>query len=52
MVEIYFFEKPTIGYCRKCEVTAIYKGKLICPVCKTTKLSIFEWDGNSLYPEE
>lgn len=51
---VWFFEKPTIGYCPKCETTAIYmmgEGP-VCPKCGTTKLSIFEWDGESRHPED
>ena len=48
---IYYFEKPTIGYCRKCEKIATYQDKLQCPKCKTTNLSIFEWNEESAYPE-
>jgi len=50
---VYFFEKPTIGYCKKCEKIATWndvKG-LHCPKCKSKDLSIFEWDGESEYPE-
>lgn len=50
---VYFFDgKPTIGYCPRCEVTAIYmeeKG-LICPVCESRNLSHFLWDKVSNHP--
>ena len=41
---IYYFEKPTIGICEKCDCFAIYlEGEgLICPKCKTKELLIFE----------
>jgi len=51
---IYYFDKPTIGYCPNCDELAIYienKG-LICPKCKTRDLSIFEWDESSRNPED
>lgn len=48
---VWFFDRPTIGYCPKCEKVAIYKDGLKCPKCKTTELSIFEWDGESKHPE-
>jgi Zn finger protein HypA/HybF involved in hydrogenase expression len=50
---VYFFDKPTIGYCPECDEIAIYiesKG-LICPKCKSKDLSLFVWDENSKYPE-
>ena len=52
--EVYFFDKPTIGYCPECRELAYWhpvKG-LHCPQCKTINLSIFEWDEVSRYPED
>lgn len=51
---IYYWEKPVIGVCPKCNKFAIYiEGKgLICPECESRDISIFEWDGESKYPEE
>ena len=53
MVDVYFFEKPTIAYCKTCDEAITYKGRdgLRCTKCQTNKLSIFEWDGDSEYPE-
>jgi len=50
---IYYFDKPVIGVCAKCDEFAIYiEGKgLICPECGSRDISIFEWDGESAYPE-
>ena len=47
----YFVDAPTIGYCPKCEETAIYMDGLVCPKCRTRELSIFVWDGKSARPE-
>ncbi|GAH38975.1 unnamed protein product [marine sediment metagenome] len=55
MVEqiIYYFDSiPTIGFCPKCEVTAIYMDGLVCPKCRNRELSIFIWDGESKHPVE
>jgi len=50
---VWFFEKPTIGYCPKCdEIAEYHTGRLKCPECGTQELSLFEWDENSKYPEE
>jgi hypothetical protein len=49
---VYFFDKPTIGYCRKCDEIAIYREGLECPTCRTSQLSIFTWNGEGPYPEE
>jgi hypothetical protein len=51
--DIWFFEKPTIGFCKECNCTAEYAVTvgMRCPVCRTTKISIFVWDGESEYPE-
>ena len=51
---VWFFDKPTIGYCPKCDKIATWsRGEgLHCPKCKTTDVSIFEWDENSPYPED
>ena len=48
---IYYFDKPVIGVCAKCDEFAIYiEGKgLICPECGSRDISIFEWDGESAY---
>lgn len=53
MVNVYFFEKPTIGYCKHCDKEAVYiEGKgLHCPNCKTYDVSVFEWDEESEFPE-
>lgn len=50
---VYFFdETPTIGFCPKCEETAVYGAEgLACPKCRTRELSIFVWDGKSAHPE-
>jgi len=50
---IYYFDKPTIGYCKECDCFAVYKegAGLVCPECGTDNLSIFVWDGESEYPE-
>ena len=49
---VWFFDKPTIGYCPRCEVVAIYRDGLVCPKCGTHEVSLFEWDGDSKHPEE
>jgi hypothetical protein len=46
-----FFDKPTIGYCKQCECTAMYTDHLRCPYNPDHKLSIFIWDEESEYPE-
>lgn len=48
----YFDKKPTIGYCTDCEETAIWTEGLglHCPKCRTTDVSVFEWDGVSKAP--
>lgn len=51
MMVVYYYDKPTIGYCRKCGVTAIHHDGLRCPECGDQDLSIFEWDGVSPHPE-
>jgi len=48
---VYFFEKPTIGYCPECDIIATYRDGLICPKCRTKELSLFTWDEDSKYPE-
>ena len=50
---VYYFEKPTIGYCSKCDKIATYNEQvgLYCPKCKSENVSIFEWDGEDPYPE-
>jgi Zn finger protein HypA/HybF involved in hydrogenase expression len=51
---IWFFDKPTIGYCRECDQIAVWndvKG-LHCPLCGTGDISIFEYNGEGPYPEE
>jgi len=50
---VYFFDNPTIGYCKKCNETAIYRTekRLVCPKCKTAKISVFVYDGTGPYPE-
>jgi tRNA(Ile2) C34 agmatinyltransferase TiaS len=52
-VNVYYFDRPTIGFCKQCECSAVYRGGggLKCPDCGTTKLSIFVWDEKSEYPE-
>lgn len=50
---VYFFDEiPTIGFCSKCEETAVYGAEvgLACPKCRTRELSIFVWDGKSTHP--
>ena len=53
MADVYFFDEPTIGYCKECELIATWDEELglYCPGCESTKISIFEWDGESEYPE-
>jgi len=52
-VDVWYFEKPTIGFCQECNCAAEWSTivGLRCPVCKTTNISIFVWDGESPYPE-
>jgi Zn finger protein HypA/HybF involved in hydrogenase expression len=52
-IDVYYFEKPTIGYCNECERAAIWndtKG-LFCPACGTINISIFEYNGEGPPPE-
>lgn len=51
--KVWYFDKPTIGYCPKCNEIATYSSArgLHCPKCKTKNISYFEWDGESPYPE-
>ena len=52
--KVWYFDKPVIAICIECDEFAIYKeGKgLVCPKCGSSKhLAIFEWDGDSEYPE-
>lgn len=52
MQNVYFFEKPTIGYCKECDCVAEYRDEMRCPECKDTEnLSFFVWDETSEYPE-
>ncbi|GAG73929.1 unnamed protein product [marine sediment metagenome] len=53
MQKVWFFEKPTIGYCPDCDELAVWDSErgLHCPKCKSTEVSIFEWMGNGKYPE-
>jgi len=53
MQKVWFFEKPTIGYCPDCDELAVWDSErgLHCPKCKSTEVSIFEWTGNGKYPE-
>jgi hypothetical protein len=54
-MNVWYFDKPTIGYCRRCEATlmGMTQDGLRCTICrKTDKVSIFEWDGFGPYPEE
>jgi len=51
-VAVYYFEEPTIGYCRKCEVTAVYMDGLQCPKCGSKDITLFVWDGSSTHPEQ
>ena len=49
---VYYFEKPTIGYCPECDCLAVYRrNKLICPNDKVHELSFFVWDESSEPPE-
>lgn len=48
---IYYFDKPTIGYCSKCDKLATYTDKLQCPNNAEHELSLFKWDGDSPHPE-
>jgi Zn finger protein HypA/HybF involved in hydrogenase expression len=50
---VYFFDKPTVGYCKHCERFAEWDSArgLYCPACGNKNLSIFKWDEESEYPE-
>ncbi len=41
---IWYFDKPTIAICKKCDEFAIYlEGEgLVCPKCKNKNLLVFE----------
>ena len=53
-VAVYYFEKPTIGYCPDCGVSAVYLGGngLVCPKNTKHKLSLFVHDEESRHPED
>jgi len=53
MQKVWFFEKPTIGYCPECDEIATWDDErgLHCPSCGTKDLSIFVWNGESRPPE-
>ena len=52
-VNVYYEDKPYIGYCHKCAVLADYHDSegLCCPVCGNREISIFEYNGEGPYPE-
>ena len=50
---VWYFEKPTIGFCPDCQVIAFWtqdKG-LYCPNCQTQKISEFSWEEGTRHPE-
>jgi hypothetical protein len=52
---VWYFDKPTIGYCRKCDTTeTIYDTGvgMRCSQCKTDDLSYFSWNDLSPHPED
>ena len=51
---IYYFDKPVIGYCPVCDVLAVYSSErgLHCPKCKSSDISVFEWNESSRHPED
>ena len=51
---VYYFDKPTIGYCPDCDCLAVYRSGvgMLCPNNKEHTLSYFEWNENSRHPEE
>ena len=52
-VNVYFFHKPTVGYCKECGISAFWTPAdgLFCPKDRTHKISLFTWDQGSPYPE-
>uniref|UniRef100_A0A6M3X4U6 Uncharacterized protein n=1 Tax=viral metagenome TaxID=1070528 RepID=A0A6M3X4U6_9ZZZZ len=50
---VYFFEDPTIGYCKDCDCLAVWDSEqgLHCPKCKSQDISLFIHDPDSPYPE-
>ena len=54
MANVYLFDKPTIAYCRSCELIAYHAlGEgFKCPRCGAgdSFMSTFVWDGESRYP--
>ena len=50
-MNVYYFEEPTVGYCRECGEAAIYTDMLRCPNNKEHELTLFVWDGESPHPE-
>ena len=56
--DIWYFDKPTIGFCKCCDCIAEYSSMngFRCPVCGENadqeNISFFTWDENSPYPEQ
>ena len=50
---VYYFSKPTIGYCPECDCLATYRQDygLICPNDRKHPISHFEWNESSEPPE-
>jgi hypothetical protein len=50
---VWYFDKPTIGYCKECDCTAIYDDEhgLSCPTDTEHDISVFEYNGDGPFPE-